>query len=83
MEEENVLEYRPSFEREERLATNWITDDSIAPGKTTPKPQNGTPGSGIVTETVSQLQETKEVLVDKLKAIEKTKIIHLTFYSKR
>ena len=72
MEEENVLEYRPSFEREERLATNWATAENTTettqPAGTTSEDK---PGSGIVTETIGRFEEVKAAIKDKLAAIEK------------
>ena len=72
MEEENLLEYRPLLEREERLATNWRLPQEETP--TTPtanRPATGKPGSGIVTETIKEFETIKTTIQDKLTTLEK------------
>ena len=72
MEEENLLEYRPLLEREERLATNWrLPQEETATAPTANRPATGKPGSGIVTETIKEFENIKTAIQDKLTVLEK------------
>ena len=80
MEEENLLEYRPSFERPERLATNWVKEDKRAENDI-PKQEahDQEAGSGIATELVKEQKDLQSSIEEKLKTLEKnTKIQSLT-----
>lgn len=72
MEEENTLEYRPSFERPERLATNWVKDNKRAENDI-PKQEahDQEAGSGIATELVKEQKDLKSSIEEKLKTLEK------------
>ena len=72
MEEENLLEYRPSFERPERLATNWVKEDKRAENDI-PKQEahDQEAGSGIATELVKEQKDLQSSIEEKLKTLEK------------
>ena len=66
-----TLEYKPSFERDERQKTGWITDAgaAITENLQLSKPGNQI-GTGLVTNTIVTFEESKAVLLKRLAELE-------------